>query len=154
MQKYSNKKMFVVAIVVILLDYITKFIASKYLLHSGSVCLIPSFLYFTLVDNTGVAFSFLEGRMVLIIICTVVILGGIVKYTMRQKMDMFSSLAYGFIIGGAVGNLIDRIVRGYVIDFIDIYIFGYNYPIFNIADIAVVVGVCMLLFVSFKKEGG
>ena len=154
MRKCLNKKMLLVALVVILLDYITKFMAAKYLLHSGSVCLISSFLYLTLVKNTGVAFSFLEGRMVLIIICTVVILGGILKYTMVQKMDMFSNFAYGFIIGGAVGNLIDRVVRGYVIDFIDIYIFGYNYPIFNVADIAVVVGVCMLLFVSFKKEGG
>ena len=62
-------------------------------------------------------------------------------------------VGYSFIIGGAIGNLIDRIMYGYVVDFLDFKIFGYNYPIFNLADTFIVVGMFILIIISFREVG-
>ena len=77
-----------------------------------------------------------------------------IKYINSKKFNVFESVTYGMIIGGAVGNLFDRLVHGYVIDFFDFYIFGYDAPIFNIADIFIVVGIGLVLVSSFKEEIG
>ena len=66
-----------------------------------------------------------------------------------MNLNILSTLSFGFIIGGLIGNLIDRVVRTYVIDFFDFNIFGYDFPVFNIADILIVVAVFLLIIESF-----
>ena len=77
----------------------------------------------------------------------------ILIYAFIAQVAKYENKGYSFILGGAVGNLIDRIMYGYVIDFLDFKIFGYDYPIFNLADTFIVVGVFILIVSSFREVG-
>jgi signal peptidase II len=136
----------------LLLDIITKMIVCKFMKIGSSIEIVKNFIYITYVRNTGIAFSFLTGGRYIIIIITLIILYYLWHYLETKKISKLESICYGMIIGGAVGNLLDRLIYGYVIDFIDIIIFGYNYPVFNIADCFIVIGIIIILFRSFIKE--
>ena len=149
----KNKIIFLVSIIVFIVDIISKILVSNFMLEDQSIKIINNFLYFTYAKNTGIAFSFLEGNMLFIISMTLIIVVLLIKYVYNKKLDVKEKISYGLVLGGAIGNLFDRIVYGYVIDFIDVYIFGYDYPIFNVADSCVVVGIILILLLSFKSEG-
>ena len=149
----KNKIIFLVSIIVFIVDIISKILVSNFMLEDQSIKIINNFLYFTYAKNTGIAFSFLEGNMLFIISMTLIIVVLLIKYVYNKKLDLKEKISYGLVLGGAIGNLFDRIIYGYVIDFIDVYIFGYDYPIFNVADSCVVVGIILILLLSFKSEG-
>lgn len=149
----KNKIIFLVSIIVFIVDIISKILVSNFMLEDQSIKIINNFLYFTYAKNTGISFSFLEGNMLFIISMTLIIVVLLIKYVYNKKLDLKEKISYGLVLGGAIGNLFDRIVYGYVIDFIDVYIFGYDYPIFNVADSCVVVGIILILLLSFKSEG-
>lgn len=149
----KNKIIFLVSIIVFIVDIISKILVSNFMLEDQSIKIINNFLYFTYAKNTGIAFSFLEGNMLFIISMTLIIVVLLIKYVYNKKLNLKEKISYGLVLGGAIGNLFDRIVYGYVIDFIDVYIFGYDYPIFNVADSCVVVGIILILLLSFKSEG-
>ena len=121
------------------------------LVENESIKVIGGFFSLTYVKNTGVAFSMIEGYVWLIVIATIIILFMLFKYIKDDINSNSELISYGFIMGGAVGNLIDRIFYGYVVDFFDFSLFGYQAPIFNVADIFIVVGVFML--VIFGRNG-
>ncbi len=119
---------------------------SKLLVNGINVKLIDKFLYFHYAENTGIAFSLFRNNNILIVILTVIIISYIIYYVFRHKPKRkIYIIGYSLLLSGAIGNLIDRIVYGYVIDFIDVYILGYDYPIFNLADSFIVVGIILLL---------
>ena len=109
---------------------------------------------FTLAFNHGAAFSFLSNaggwqRWFFIIFSVIVIL--IITYILvKEKNSQY--IAFSFVIGGAIGNLYDRILYGYVIDFIEFHYNSFYWPIFNIADIAISIGIILLLYSMFAKE--
>lgn len=146
------KKIVFMVFFTFLLDIFSKLFISGGLKVGESVEIIDDFLYLTYVKNTGVAFSFLEGNRFFIIIMSFLILGMILNYIFHHKLNALDSIGFGLVLGGAFGNLFDRMIYGYVIDFIDVYIFSYDYPVFNIADIGVVVGVIILCISSLKEE--
>lgn len=147
-----NKLLYVVTVVSLLVDMVSKELVSRYLVLSERMEIIPEFFYFTYTKNTGVAFSFLEGRMSFIVIMTFVMLIGLGVYLVTRKLDGLEMVAYGLILGGAVGNLLNRMLNGYVVDFIDVHIFSYHYPIFNLADTFIVIGVIFIFFDMIRKE--
>ena len=149
-----NKKVYVIALLAFIVDFISKLVISNLLIENQSIRVINNFFYITYAKNTGVAFSMLEGNVVFIVVMTVMIMFFLIKYINSKKFNVFESVTYGMIIGGAVGNLFDRLIHSYVIDFFDFYIFGYDAPIFNIADIFIVVGIGLVLVSSFKEEIG
>ncbi len=129
-------------IVFLLVDRITKILAMRI----ASIKLIKNFLYLTYARNTGMAFSLLTDKTLLIIFLNILIIGYIIYCVIRNKpSEKLSIVGYSLILSGAFSNLLDRIIYGYVIDFIDVYIFGYDYPIFNLADSFIVIGVVLLL---------
>ena len=135
-------------------DLISKRLATLYL-QNTSIPVIKDILHFTYVENTGAAFGMYKGGRWFFVITTIVIIGGIIfmllKYKPQQKLVKFSS---ALVIAGAVGNLIDRIYNGFVVDFIDFRVI--NYPVFNIADCCVVVGAILfavwVIFFENKNE--
>lgn len=147
-----RKRIVRVSLTVLFIDIISKLLISHFMIVNESIDVINNFLYLTYVKNDGVAFSLLGGNRVFIIIMCLIILGFIIYYIGNNKINLLDSIGFGLVIGGALGNLIDRVIYGYVIDFIDAYIFGYNYPIFNVADMGVVIGVIIILISSFMKE--
>ena len=103
-------------------------------------------MYIIYTNNTGAAFSILLGKRIFLIVVAILIIGILLYYIKKNKVDgKLNIIAFSLIIGGSLGNLIDRIVRGYVVDFISIKLGSYNFPIFNIADTLIVVGVFLLL---------
>lgn len=148
----KNPNTILITLVVLIVDIISKQLVINLMFENQSIKLINKFLYITYVKNTGVAFSFLEGKVPIIIIATLGIALFLIKYIYDNKLDKYETVAYGFVLGGAIGNLIDRVFYSYVIDFIEVYIFNYNFPIFNIADSFIVIGILLILVYSIKKE--
>lgn len=148
-------------IVVLLLDLLTKeFIISGLLPNVGdSVNVLPGFINFVYVKNTGAAWGMLAGRPVFLIVISIIVLGLLLAYYLLRlkKYGKHSSILFGISIGlvagGCVGNLVDRIFLGYVRDFINFQFM--EFPVFNFADVALTVGVIVMLvyFVFyFSKE--
>ena len=124
---------------------------SKILEVNESIKVIKNFFYLTLAHNNGAAFSILKDRQILLIIMTVIALFFIYKYMNKEDMNKLEGFAFSMITGGILGNLFDRVVYNYVIDFLDFKIFGYDYPIFNFADTFIVIGVILLVINYFKE---
>lgn len=116
---------------------------------------IRGFFRITYTCNDGAAFSILKGKRVFFIIMTIVVVFLIVYYLLKNKVYWVEKYSLLLIISGAVGNLIDRIMYGYVIDFLDFIIFGYDFPVFNIADSFITIGAIGLIIsiLFLNKEG-
>ena len=111
-----------------------------------SVSIIPNFFSITYVRNIGAAFSIMENSRILFIIIGFISLILIYKYLIMNKiLNKYLMISYSMLIGGIIGNMIDRIIYGYVIDYLSFNIFGYSAPIFNLADTFIVVSIIMLL---------
>lgn len=141
------------AVVVIVLDLGSKYSVMHTMVLGESVPLIP-FLNFTYAHNPGAAFSFLADKggwqrwffaLVALGVCVTLL---VMMYRSEAKLKL-SNCAFALIIGGALGNLSDRLIHGYVIDFIDFYIDNWHYPTFNIADIAICVGAALVILDGF-----
>lgn len=118
-----------------------------------SIKIIDNFFYLTSHRNKGAAWGMLEGQMWLFYIITLVVAAGIIYYMQTQaKGKPLFQVSLAFILGGAIGNFIDRLFRKEVVDFLDTYILGYDFPIFNIADSALTIGVILLFIQVFKEE--
>lgn len=141
--KDKKRKLCIISIVIILLiiiDQIIKiFITNN--LKNENVIIIENFLKLNYTENTGIAFGMQSNNLISIIITNTIIIAIIVRFLIKQfhNMNASTKIAISMIIAGGLSNLIDRIVRGKVIDYIDVSSF-INFPIFNIADCFVVIG--------------
>ena len=113
---------------------------------------INNFFYITHINNKGAAFSILNGKTIFLIVISIIVIIILLNYIRKNNIkDKLSIISISLVIGGSLGNLFDRITKGYVVDFLDFHIFGYNFPIFNIADTFITVGV-FLLFISLNRK--
>lgn len=141
-----NKKIILIPIVIVLIDQIT-----KYFVRTGldSVALIQNVFHLTFVKNTGAGFGILPGQTPILIIISLIVLGAIAYH--HKKIQSQDVIPFALITGGLIGNLIDRALLGYVVDFIDFQV----WPVFNIADACLTVGVVWLvvtMIVESRKE--
>lgn len=144
---------YLIAVLVAIIDQLSKTVISHTMRVGDSIALIPGFLYITSLRNTGAAWSILEGKMLFFYVITIIVLIVVIYY--MQKIGRYRPLlgtSLGLIIGGAIGNFIDRLIHGQVVDFIHVYIGSYSYPIFNLADSALCVGAVLLLIYSLKDS--
>ena len=147
-----NRKIFVISVIVFVVDQITKNVLAAILVLNKDIVIIKNFFYVTLTNNYGVAWSMLPYRLTLIIIGTILALILIYRYMYSFQMNKRNTIAFGLLTGGILGNFIDRILQGYVIDFLNFYMWGLGFPIFNIADIAIVIGIFLLIIAVLKEE--
>lgn len=142
-----------IAIAVLLLDQITKWMIVTSMRIGEQIPVIENFFYITSHRNQGAAWGILKGQMWFFYIVTVIVIVVIVYYMQKYaETNKLLGISLGFILGGAIGNFIDRLFRKEVVDFLDVYIGSYDYPIFNIADSALVVGVILVFFVTMFDE--
>ncbi len=142
-----KKKIIVLTIILILLDQITKLLVTLNINLNTGINLIPSFFSLVYVQNTGAAWGMFSSGTIILALLSIIFLAFFVKYIIdRKDMDNFEVVINSMLIGGIVGNLIDRLVRGYVVDFFSFKIFSYNFPIFNVADCFIVISIILLLF--------
>ena len=131
------------------LDQLTKWLAVTRLKGEDSFPLWQDVLHFTYVENTGAAFgSFKEHRWVFMFVSTVAIIALIIYYFWGRPHDRLTTVALAFITGGGIGNMIDRVLLGYVVDFIDFTLI--DFAVFNIADSFVCVGVGLMFLALFR----
>ncbi|OMH40614.1 signal peptidase II [Desulfurobacterium indicum] len=149
---------FLVAFFVFAIDRITKMVAFKYL-KGKVIAVIPGFFNLVLAQNRGAAFSIFSstsgwGRFIMLIGFPIVIVIFIMYLLLtKREYSLYLKIALALILGGALGNLYDRIVYGTVVDFLDFYFGKYHWPTFNVADIAVFLGTVMLILnVSREKK--
>ena len=148
MKKY--KMLTIISIIIIILDQISKVLISTTLDLYESINIIPNFFKLTYTRNFGAAWSIMQNKRLFLVIVTIIALIFIFYLIYKEKkLTKFKMIYYGFLIGGIFGNFIDRISCGYVIDFLDFNIFGYNFPVFNISDSFIVIGVIMILLENF-----
>jgi signal peptidase II len=145
-----------ISALVLVFDQISKYIANTSMSLYQTIEVVPYF-NFTLAYNYGAAFSFLADAggwqrwffTGLAAIFSVVIFVWITRLKSSAKLE---AISLSLILGGAIGNLVDRLIFGYVIDFLDVYYQSYHWPAFNIADSAICIGAVLLILDSFKKK--
>ena len=141
----------VVAMSVVILDQITKALVRPALTLHESVQVIPGFLDFTRVHNTGAAFGMLNAmdfpmKTLVLSLVAFIALGGVAWYAATVPMtDRLARIGVAGVLGGAIGNLIDRATSGYVLDFVDAYFGTWHFWAFNVADAAITVGVMLMI---------
>ena len=145
-------KPYIIAFLFFIVDLISKQLISHIMNIGDSIKVINNFFYITYAHNKGAAWSILEDKQIIILMASVMALFLINKYMNQEKLTKLENLSYGMLIGGILGNLFDRICYGYVIDFFDFKLFGYNYPIFNLADTFIVVGIVIMVIIIIRKD--
>jgi len=141
--------MFFRAAIVVGLDQLSKAVIRRLLAPGQSLPVWPQIFHLSYVQNSGAAFGLLRGQTWILITFTVVVVGAITFYAGHLQPHGLLGWALSLVLGGAVGNLIDRLRLGYVVDFFDFRI----WPVFNVADIAIVVGVGIII-IYFWRSGG
>ena len=144
---------------ILITDQLTKFVVDQSMPLHHSIPVIDNLFSLTYIRNTGAAFGFLAGsaaafRLPFLIVFSLVAIGFVVAMLRRlpaRETGLITALA--FILGGAIGNLIDRFAYGEVIDFLDFYWSGYHWPAFNVADSFITVGVAITVFYLVKAKG-
>lgn len=144
---------YLIAVLVIAFDQWTKWLIVKNMDLGESITIVENFLYITSHRNSGAAWGILQGQMLFFYIITAIVIVAIIYFIQKQaKGRRLLGVALAFMLGGAIGNFIDRLFRKEVVDFINTYIFGYDFPVFNIADSALVIGVALLILQMILEE--
>jgi len=136
------------ALLLILLDQVTKWLVVQNMNLGERIPIVEPYLALLSHRNKGAAWGMLEGQMWLFYIVTILVVGGIVYFFHKEaKGSKLLSVSLMFLLGGALGNFIDRIIRKEVVDFVDVLIpvINYDFPIFNVADAALTVGVILII---------
>jgi signal peptidase II len=144
---------------IVLADQLTKYIVNRTMPLHYSIPIIDNFFSLTYIRNTGAAFGIFSGsheafRLPFLIIVSLIAIGFI--FTMLKRLresETGLTIALAFILGGAIGNLIDRVIYGEVIDFLDVYWSNYHWPAFNLADSFITIGVCITVYYLATVSG-
>ncbi|MEG2028661.1 MAG: signal peptidase II [Bacilli bacterium] len=149
------KKIMPLSFIIVIFDQIIKILITNNLILNSSQIVIENFFKLSYVRNYGAAWSILTGNRFFLIIVAIMSLFLIYKYLIEnKKLNLVYNITYGFLIGGLLGNLFDRIVYGYVIDYLDFKIFNYDFPIFNLADICIVLSTFTLIILIGSEKNG
>lgn len=147
----NNKKPIIISFItlfIVFIDQLTKFLASKNLEFNQSITVFKNIFHLTLTKNTGAGFGILKGwNLLLILISIAVIIIILYYYTKIKEKELMLQILAALVLGGTIGNLIDRARFGYVTDFLDFRI----WPVFNLADSALTIGIIGLIIYFWKK---
>ena len=149
----NKEDIFKTLTVVLLLDQIVKLIICQKMKVNQMITVIPKFFSLFYVKNTGAAFSILKNNTSLIVVISCIVLS-IIDWYIKQnrKISKLEKTALGLITGGIVGNLIDRVLHHAVIDYLYFQFGSYGFPVFNIADIAITIGVVLMIVDMFRDK--
>ena len=145
------KRTFLISFICLFIDQVIKSFLLKILNVGEGINIINNFFVITLTKNKGAAFSILNSHSFLLIFLACIVLCILLYYIITSKeIKQHEYIIYGFLIGGITGNLFDRIIRGSVVDYLSFNIFGYAFPIFNFADICIVISMFLILILTIK----
>lgn len=147
-----QKKIIIYSIIFFILDLISKVIVNDFWGLTESITVINNFFYLTNVHNLGAAWNLFSGQRILLIVIGMAALFFIFRWINDFKNNNKNIWAFSLLISGLLGNLFDRIIYGYVRDFLDFRFGSYNYPVFNLADTFIFCGVIVLILAIIKGE--
>lgn len=145
---------FIATLILIFLDQITKYIIINNMVIGDTISIIQNFFSITSHRNRGAAWGILENSRLFFIVVTFIFLIILLGYILKNinKLKLIDKIMFSLILGGGLGNFIDRLKTGEVVDFLDFNILGYAFPIFNLADIFICLGVFLLVIKIYKEE--
>lgn len=147
------KKIILICISCLVIDQLLKCLVSNFLVLNDSLSIVNKLFSITYVHNYGAAFSIFSGNVIFLVLITIFAIMFIYFFLIqKEKRNMLDNILYGMLYGGILGNLFDRIFRGYVIDYLDFNIIGYNFPIFNFADICIVCSIILIMIISIRRN--
>lgn len=141
--------MIIIIVLLLFLDQLIKYLITSKMYLGESINIIDNFFKITYVTNDGAAFNIFSGQTIILILIALFVILYIIKNI--KKITKNEKYIYAVLIAGILGNLIDRIIRGYVIDYIDFTLFGYDMAIFNLADTLIVVSCILLILIEVIK---
>lgn len=141
-------RLYIFMFIFVFIDQISKILVDLNIGLNKSISIIPNFFDLTYVHNTGAAFSMFEGARWIFVIIAIIFLNVIFQLFIKNKeLNKKEVFVYSLLLAGIIGNLIDRVLYGYVIDFLDFTILGYDFAIFNLADTFIVISI-ILIFIG------
>ena len=148
-----KKKIYLVAVICVIIDQLSKLVITNMLDSFTGFVVVKDFFEIMYVKNVGAAWGILSGNLIMLIFISIAALFVLLFYINKEvDINKLMMLSYGFLLGGIMGNLIDRVFRSYVVDFLHFYIFGYSYPVFNIADTLIVCGIVLMIIEVLRSE--
>ena len=147
-----KKKSLIIGLFILVIDQLIKIIIDQTFYIGKIISIIPNFFYVTKVYNTGAAWSIFEGYRFVLIDISIIALTILIFYEKEFKNNFRNIVAFSLIYGGLLGNLVDRLIYGYVIDYFKILLGSYDFPIFNLADMAIVSGFILLIYAIMRGE--
>lgn len=149
-----KKKIYIIALLGLIIDQLIKLIVTSFMDIYNSITVVEDFFFLTYVRNKGAAWGIFSNNTLILALISVVFLFFLIKYINNEtEIKKINAISFGFILGGIAGNLLDRLIRGYVVDFFRFVILGYNYPVFNIADVLIVIGVILFIVDLILGDG-
>lgn len=147
------KKIALISCACLFIDQLIKYLINEMVPLERSLSMIGDFFQITYIRNYGAAFNMFTGNRMFLIVIALATLCFLYYFLIKDsKNNLLEQLGYGLFVGGILGNLVDRILNGYVIDYLDFKLFGMHMPIFNYADICICVGVCFCIIAFIKEE--
>lgn len=146
-----KKRNIMLVILLLLIDQGSKGIMEA-ILTGKSITVIPNFFSLVFVTNTGAAWSIMQGNTLFLIILGIIAIFSLIFVMPTIKESIWKSISFTMLYAGIIGNLLDRAIFHYVKDFLKFTIFGYEYPVFNFADIFIVVGAILLIVAAWKGD--
>lgn len=149
----NREKVYSVACILLIVDQLVKLLIRSKMSLMDEIVIIPHFFSLYYVENTGAAFSLFSGATVVLVVLGIGVLAFLHLFVLSDEvMHKWKKIGLGMVIGGIVGNLVDRILYGAVIDYLSFDFFGYSFPIFNIADIGITIGFLILVIDIFRGD--
>lgn len=147
-----KKIIYIITLILVAIDQLTKFIINFKISSVDEIIIVDNFFSLKKMFNYGASWSLFNGFVVVFIIIALIALVVLYKYQKRFKEGIYKTMTFSLLFAGIIGNLLDRCIHGYVIDYLKFVIFNYNFPIFNVADICVVSGVILLIIGIIGKR--
>lgn len=151
--KKNLKSVYFFGIIFLIVDQALKILVEQKMILNQTIVVIKNFFSITLVHNLGAAFSIFIGSRIFLILVGIIALILISLYIRKiEEFNDYDIFTYSLLLGGILGNLLDRIIHGYVIDYLNFNIFNYNFPIFNFADVCIVVSVILIFIKAIRED--
>ena len=152
--KIRKKNIYIIGLIVAIIDQLIKFFVIRGMQLEQKIIVIKDIFKIYYVKNTGGAFSMFKNRQLFLILVSVIVLIYIINHIKHSILkERYEIISLGLIVGGLIGNLCDRIIYSSVIDYLSFTIFGHSFAVFNLADIAIVLGVAIYIVNMFRKRG-
>lgn len=149
----NKEKIYSIACIFLIIDQLIKILIKTKMNLLQEITIIPNFFSIYYIENEGAAFSILQNKTIFLIVISIICIMLIDKYLSKAKdLTKLTRISFGILLGGMIGNLIDRLLYGTVTDYLAFNFFSYSFPVFNFADIGITIGVLLIIVMTILEE--